>query len=179
MKNLIITEQERKQILSMHKGRYINEQSESKIMDGPNGDPYRYKKEGGKYFYAKKGTEKWAEQTDPNKVRAIQYRIFKDTPEQKQGIRGIRGIRDSEIDFINNNLEKNGLKRVDACKVTMDDLKKGQTHVSEILYKCYDTLKQTSEDIEKINNSINASKQEMVSVGSPIYPIMRGFNEKN
>lgn len=146
MKNLIITEQERKQILLMHKGRYINEQSESKIMDGPNGDPYRYKKEGGKYFYAKKGTEKWTEQTDPNKIRAIQYRIFKDTPEQKQG------ITDSEADFMNNILEKHGLERTDKCKVTREDIKNHGTnkdHIMTLMMNCYDTFRDPLGDLNQ------------------------------
>jgi hypothetical protein len=57
--------------------------SEQEVKQGAAGDPYQYKKEGGKYFYAKKaeGTNaKWIERTDDPGIKAIQTKIFKEQP---------------------------------------------------------------------------------------------------
>ena len=55
--------------------------SEQDVKQGAAGDQYQYKKEGGKYFYAKKaeGTNaKWVEQTTPKGIDAIATKIFGD-----------------------------------------------------------------------------------------------------
>ena len=54
------------------------------VVQGAAGDPYQYKGEGGKYYYAlkKDGTNpKWTEQTKPDGIKAIQAKILdKATP---------------------------------------------------------------------------------------------------
>jgi len=60
--------------------------SEQDVKQGAAGDPYQYKKEGGKYFYAKKaeGTNaKWVEQTTPKGIDAIATKIFGDPAPSK------------------------------------------------------------------------------------------------
>ena len=51
---------------------------QEQIKQGGSGDPYQYKKENGKYYYAKKGQENWTEQTKPDGIKAIATRIFGD-----------------------------------------------------------------------------------------------------
>ena len=60
--------------------------SEQDIKQGAAGDQYQYKKEGGKYFYAKKaeGTNaKWVEQTKDEGIKAIATKIFGDPAPSK------------------------------------------------------------------------------------------------
>jgi len=60
--------------------------SEQDVKQGAAGDPYQYKKEGGKYFYAKKaeGTNaKWVEQTKDIGIKAIATKIFGDPAPSK------------------------------------------------------------------------------------------------
>lgn len=54
----------------------INEEVKDVVAQGPYGDPYQYKKEGNRYFYAKKGQENWIEQTRPQGIEAIKTKIF-------------------------------------------------------------------------------------------------------
>lgn len=109
MKNLLnnISSDEKQRILEQHSGgklidtRNFRRLLESKLGDvkpliveqevkqGTGGDPYQYKKEGGKYFYAKKseGTNaKWVEQTKDEGIKAIQTKIFGETPGTNQPI---------------------------------------------------------------------------------------------
>lgn len=66
-----------KYLFGYKRGEVISEQTaQPEIKQGAKGDPYQYKREGGKYFYAKKGTENWTEQTNPNGIKAIEDRIF-------------------------------------------------------------------------------------------------------
>lgn len=50
---------------------------EEKIVQGKGSDPYQYKSDSGKFYYAKKGSQNWIEQTDPDALSAIQTDIFK------------------------------------------------------------------------------------------------------
>ncbi len=107
MKNLLnnISSDEKQRILEQHSGgklidtRNFRRLLESKlgnvkpliveqeVKQGTGGDPFQYKKEGGKYFYAKKaeGTNaKWVEQTKPDGIKAIQTKIFGETPGANQ-----------------------------------------------------------------------------------------------
>lgn len=76
MKKFIISEEEKKRILDLHlseiKHRYINEQ----VKQGAQGDPFQYKKEGGKYFYAKKGQQNWIEVKTEKALKSIKTNIF-------------------------------------------------------------------------------------------------------
>jgi hypothetical protein len=106
MKNLLnnISSDEKQRILEQHSGgklidtRNFRRLLESKLGDvkpliieqevkqGAAGDQYQYKKEGGKYFYAKKseGTNaKWVEQTKDEGIKAIATKIFGDPAPSK------------------------------------------------------------------------------------------------
>jgi hypothetical protein len=78
MKNILNEELNRIQYLfGYKKGMVISEQSE--IRQGSKGDPYQYKKEGDKYYYAKKaeGTNaNWIEQKNEDGIKAIKTKIF-------------------------------------------------------------------------------------------------------
>lgn len=82
MKNILNEELNRIQYLFNHKrGVVISEQAE--IRQGPKGDPYQYKKEDGRYFYAKKTDGKpaesaffWTEQKNQKGIDAIKTKIF-------------------------------------------------------------------------------------------------------
>lgn len=52
--------------------RVISEQ----IKQGTGTDPYQYKKDGEKYFFAKKGSENWTQQTKLKGVNGIRKSIF-------------------------------------------------------------------------------------------------------
>jgi len=88
-RSLLITESEKSRILNMHKTmfeiqkNFIHEEAlNGQVVQGAAGDPYQYKGEGGKVFYAKKGDTsnggqpKWIEQTKPEGVKAIQDKIL-------------------------------------------------------------------------------------------------------
>ena len=88
-RSLLITESEKSRILNMHKTmfeiqkNFIHEEAlNGQVVQGAGGDPYQYKGEGGKVFYAKKGDTsnggqpKWIEQTKPEGVKAIQDKIL-------------------------------------------------------------------------------------------------------
>lgn len=77
--NLLLTESEKNRILGLHKDAIIRVLSEQEVKQGFKGDPYQYKKEAGKYYFANKSegvTPKWREQTNPKGVEAICTRIF-------------------------------------------------------------------------------------------------------
>jgi hypothetical protein len=86
-KSLILTESEKNRILGMHKLRFeiqknfIFEQAiDGQVVQGPAGDPYQYKVEAGKAYYAKKSegaNPKWVEQKNPAGIKAIQDKIIK------------------------------------------------------------------------------------------------------
>jgi hypothetical protein len=80
MKNkFIITESEKNRILGLHKQAIKQVLSEQEVKQGGKGDPYQYKKEGNKYYYASKSeglTPNWREQTNPKGIEAICTRIF-------------------------------------------------------------------------------------------------------
>jgi len=85
-KCLILTESEKNRILGMHKIRFeiqknfIFEQAiDGQVVQGPQGDPYQYKVEAGKAYYAKKSegaNPKWIEQKNPVGIKAIQDKII-------------------------------------------------------------------------------------------------------
>jgi hypothetical protein len=50
--------------------------SEQNITQGEGSDPYQYKEEGGKYFFAKKGTENWKEAKDNDAIDSIKNKYF-------------------------------------------------------------------------------------------------------
>jgi hypothetical protein len=75
-----------KYLFDYRKGIVISEQTtNSQIKQGPKGDPYQYKKEGGNYFYAKKGTQNWVEQKNEQAIISIEEKIFggKYTPKEE------------------------------------------------------------------------------------------------
>ena len=75
----IITESEKNRILGLHKQAIKQVLSEQDVRQGGKGDPYQYKKEGGKYYYANKSegiNANWREQTNPRGVEAICTKIF-------------------------------------------------------------------------------------------------------
>lgn len=78
MKNILNEELGRMQYLfGYKKGIVISEQTE--IKQGSKGDPYQYKKDGDKYYYAKKteGTNaNWIEQKNQKGIDAIKTKIF-------------------------------------------------------------------------------------------------------
>jgi hypothetical protein len=54
-----------------------SQQSQFKdIRQGSQNDPYQYAKKDGKYFYAKKGTQNWIEQTKEQGINAIKTKIY-------------------------------------------------------------------------------------------------------
>ncbi len=53
------------------------------VKQGPAGDPYQYKRDTGKTFYAKKGTEDWKEQTITRGVEAINALLGDDVASDK------------------------------------------------------------------------------------------------
>ena len=70
------------------------------VVQGPAGDPYQYKGEAGKYYYAlkKDGTNaKWTEQTRPAGIKAIQDKILSlakpvaAAPEEKMSVASVQG----------------------------------------------------------------------------------------
>jgi hypothetical protein len=67
--------------------------------DGPNGDPYTYKKEGENYFYAKKGTKNWIQQTNKDGIEAIKTKIFNTIKEFYEPIDDLEN-EDEDKDFI-------------------------------------------------------------------------------
>ena len=79
MKNMFtLNEKEKKQIIEMH-NNYKKLLNEQEVKQGGKGDPYQYKKEGDRYFYAKKkegATASWIERTDKGGHDAIQSEIF-------------------------------------------------------------------------------------------------------
>ena len=80
MKNLfILSEEEKNRILNLHesatKRHYLNEQE---IKQGPEGDPYQYKKVGNEYFYAEKNGGEWIKIKNSNGVNAVKTKIFKE-----------------------------------------------------------------------------------------------------
>jgi len=75
-----------KRLLESKSGNFKPLISEQEVKQGAAGDPYQYKKEGGKYFYAKKaeGTNaKWVEQTKDEGIKAIATKIFGDPAPSK------------------------------------------------------------------------------------------------
>lgn len=74
-KKFVITEEERKSILS----NYVSEQ----VVQGKGSDPYEYKKEGGYYYTRKKGSNNWIFARG-NAALSIATNIFKDKPKVKQ-----------------------------------------------------------------------------------------------
>lgn len=95
IKNILNEELDRMQYLfGYKKGMVISEQTE--IKQGSKGDPYQYKKEGDKYYYAKKteGTNaNWIEQKNQKAIDAIKTKIFNNssttTPIEKVTATGI------------------------------------------------------------------------------------------
>ena len=55
---------------------YGNIVEQVKIKDGSKGDPYQYKEENGKYYYAKKGDSNWKEQTSSKGIDAIKTKVI-------------------------------------------------------------------------------------------------------
>jgi hypothetical protein len=53
--------------------------SEQTITQGEGSDPYQYKEEGGKYFFAKKGSENWTEAKSSGAVDSIKSKYFSDS----------------------------------------------------------------------------------------------------
>lgn len=91
-KSLLLNESEKNRILNMHKTRFEVQKNfifeaalNGQVVQGPAGDPYQYKGEGGKVFYANKtegATPNWVEQTKPEGVKAIQDKILNTAKEQ-------------------------------------------------------------------------------------------------
>ena len=81
MKNILNEELNRMQYLfGYKKGMVISEQAETR--QGSKGDPYQYKKEGDKYYYAKKtegANANWIEQKNQKGIDAIKTKIFDNT----------------------------------------------------------------------------------------------------
>ena len=78
MKNLfILSEEEKNRILNLHesatKRQYLSEQE---IKQGPEGDPYQYKKVGNDYFYANKNDDNWTKATKDAAINNIKNTIF-------------------------------------------------------------------------------------------------------
>ena len=91
-KSLLLNESEKNRILNMHKTRFEVQKNfifeaalNGQVVQGPAGDPYQYKGEGGKVFYANKtegATPNWVEQKKPEGVKAIQDKILNTAKEQ-------------------------------------------------------------------------------------------------
>jgi len=71
---LKITEEQFKIVI-----KFLNEE----IIDGSFGDPWKYKKEGDKYFATKKGSDSWIE-TSGGARNAIKSKVFKDVVTDKE-----------------------------------------------------------------------------------------------
>jgi len=91
-KSLLLNESEKNRILNMHKTRFEVQKNfvfeaalNGQVVQGPAGDPYQYKGEGGKVYYANKtegSTPNWVEQKKPEGVKAIQDKILNTAKEQ-------------------------------------------------------------------------------------------------
>lgn len=92
----VISESEKNRILNMHKDAIKQVLSEQDVRQGGKGDPYQYKKEGGKYYYANKSegvNANWKEQTNPRGVEAICTRIFGEPSGCSSGAAGGTGAQ--------------------------------------------------------------------------------------
>ena len=56
--------------------KIVKENISEEVVQGKGSDPFQYKKEGDKYFYAKKGSSNWMVQTNPDAIDAIENKIF-------------------------------------------------------------------------------------------------------
>lgn len=57
----------------------VNENTEAQIKEGGKDDPYKYKKDGEDFYFAKKGTEQWKKAVKPEGIESIK-KIFTDSP---------------------------------------------------------------------------------------------------
>lgn len=83
MKNLfILSEEEKNRILNLHesatKRQYLSEQE---IKQGPEGDPYQYKKVGNDYFYANKNDDNWTKATKDVAINLPPNKLTNQKPE--------------------------------------------------------------------------------------------------
>ncbi len=84
---LQITEEQFKIIIN-----FLNEE----IKDGSSGDPWKYKKEGDKYFAAKKGSNYWVE-TSGSARNAIKSKVFKGVVTDKEKDEDRKNKKDKKI----------------------------------------------------------------------------------
>ncbi len=96
---IILSEQEKNRILGLHRKAILEQAAtapttaatpsttaatnttQAQIVQGSGKDPYQYKKENGKYFYAKKSegqNANWVEAKTPKSIEAIKTNIFKE-----------------------------------------------------------------------------------------------------
>jgi hypothetical protein len=95
---IILSEQEKNRILGLHRKAILEQTAppttatttpttaatnttQAQIVQGSGKDPYQYKKENGKYFYAKKSegqAAKWTPATKTSVINAIKTNIFKE-----------------------------------------------------------------------------------------------------
>lgn len=77
---ITLTESEKNRISGLHKSAIIEEQ----IVQGTGKDPYQYKKEGNKYFYAEKSqTPVWKQAKTQKSIDAIKGKIFNTQPNKQ------------------------------------------------------------------------------------------------
>lgn len=57
----------------------INENTDPQIKEGGKDDPYKYKKDGEDFYFAKKGTDQWKKAVKPEGIESIK-KIFTDKP---------------------------------------------------------------------------------------------------
>jgi len=77
--NFILTEEEKRNILSLYGNPSSKIITEQQVKQGSGGDSYQYKKEGNIYYYAFKregANPQWKQQKNPKGIEAICTRIF-------------------------------------------------------------------------------------------------------
>ena len=68
----------------------LEQKIEPQIIQGPKGDPYQYKKEGEKFFFAKKNKQDWQSANKPEAIKSISQ-MFINTAQNKAPISGVGG----------------------------------------------------------------------------------------
>lgn len=94
-KNIRLSEAEFVDIIRKVVYEQLTTATGTKIIQGPAGDPYEYKKEGGKYYTRKKGSTNWI-LTKDQAANAIATKIFKE--KISTAIPSVKTPKDSVID---------------------------------------------------------------------------------
>jgi hypothetical protein len=174
MKKFVITEQDRKHILSRY--GLLNEQAPEEIKQGSAGDPYQYKKVGNKFWYAFKGNNpNWIQSKILKGVNAISQNIFKGleiakdqaeldklydetgtqsnvtTTTPKSDFTCVTNLKNDEIVTITNTSGEKIEDNVEVIDMTMKGTGGLEYQIGEIVFKPNGTYV----DLNKPNNVLN------------------------